>query len=151
MIISLAFTAGLPQEGAAKVTTMKRDIETEEDVKLLVDTFYAHVNEDGLLAPVFNNVAKVNWQHHLPVMYNFWSSLLFGSMAYKGQPFPKHTRLPIKQEHFGRWVILFTQTIEELFEGVKAEEAKYKAKSIARIFQMRMGLLSILDQEPEMQ
>jgi hemoglobin len=126
---------------------MKKDITTEEDVKLLVDTFYDHVNQDGLLSPVFNDIARTNWQHHLPVMYSFWSSLLFGSMAYKGQPFPKHLRLPIQQEHFRRWVVLFTQTIDELFEGPKAEEAKHKAKSIARIFQMRMGLLSILDQE----
>ncbi|OKL41203.1 group III truncated hemoglobin [Pontibacter flavimaris] len=126
---------------------MKKDITTEEDVKLLVDTFYDHVNQDGLLSPVFNDIAHTNWQHHLPVMYSFWSSLLFGSMAYKGQPFPKHLRLPIQQEHFRRWVVLFTQAIDELFEGPKAEEAKHKAKSIARIFQMRMGLLSILDQE----
>lgn len=128
---------------------MKEDITTEEDIKLLVDTFYDHVNGDKLLSPVFNDFARINWQHHLPVMYNFWSSLLFGSMAYKGQPFPKHMRLPVQQEHFERWVILFTQTVAELFEGPKAEEAKQKAKSIARIFQMRMGLLSILDQEPE--
>jgi len=126
---------------------MKQDITTEEDVKLLVDTFYGHVNQDGLLSPVFNDFAQVDWQHHLPIMYKFWSSLIFGSMAYKGQPFPKHLRLPIQQEHFGRWVVLFTHTIDELFEGAKAEEAKHKAKSIARIFQMRMGLLSILDQE----
>ncbi|WP_276499793.1 group III truncated hemoglobin [Pontibacter litorisediminis] len=127
----------------------KKDIETEEDIKLLVDTFYGFVNEDELLSPVFNSFAQINWQQHLPIMYNFWSSLLFGSMAYKGQPFPKHLRLPIQQEHFERWVVLFTQTIAVLFDGPKAEEAKYKAKSIARIFQMRMGLLSILDQEPE--
>ncbi|MCX2741404.1 group III truncated hemoglobin [Pontibacter anaerobius] len=128
---------------------MKKDITTEDDVKLLVDTFYGHVNQDELLSPVFNGFAQINWQHHLPIMYSFWSSLLFGSMAYKGQPFPKHIRLPIQQEHFERWVVLFIQTIAELFEGTKAEEAKHKAKSIARIFQMRMGLLSILDQEPE--
>ncbi|MFD1186585.1 group III truncated hemoglobin [Pontibacter rugosus] len=126
---------------------MKRDIENEEDVKLLVDTFYDSVNQDELLSLVFNDFAKVNWQHHLPIMYTFWSSLLFGSMAYKGQPFPKHLRLPVAREHFSRWIALFTQTVDSLFEGVKAEEAKHKGKSIARIFQMRMGLLTLIDQE----
>ena len=126
---------------------MKRDIATEDDIKLLVDTFYDSVNKDDLLSPIFNSFAQVNWQHHLPIMYSFWSSLLFGSMAYKGQPFPKHMRLPITREHFTRWVALFTLAIDQLFEGTKADEAKHKATSIARIFQMKMGLLSLLDQE----
>ncbi|MDX5423225.1 MAG: group III truncated hemoglobin [Hymenobacteraceae bacterium] len=125
----------------------KRDIETEEDVKLLVDIFYEHVNKDELLSPVFNDFAHVNWQAHLPVMYNFWSSILFGSMAYKGQPFPKHMRLPIEQKHFIRWVSLFILTVDSLFAGSKAEEAKQKASSIARIFQMKMGFLSIVGQQ----
>lgn len=128
---------------------MKRDLATEEDIKLLVDTFYDHVNQDDLLSPVFNGFAKVDWSRHLPVMYNFWSSVLFGSIAYKGQPFPKHMRLPIERKHFSRWVSLFLQTVDELFEGTKAEEAKHKANSIARVFQMKMGLFSFLDQEAD--
>ncbi|MBF9255202.1 group III truncated hemoglobin [Pontibacter sp. 172403-2] len=123
---------------------MKKDIENEADIKLLVDTFYDSVNQDELLSPVFNGFAQVNWAHHLPVMYNFWSSVLFGTMAYKGQPFPKHLRLPITQQHFSRWVSLFTQTVNSLFEGAKAEETKQKATSIARIFQMKLGLFSTI-------
>jgi len=120
---------------------MKRDIENEEDIKLLVDTFYGHVNTDDKLGPIFNDFAQVDWDHHLPVMYNFWSTVVFGSMAYKGQPFPKHMRLPVKREHFSRWVELFVQTVDELFEGVKAVEIKQKATSIAQVFQMRLGLM----------
>ncbi|MBC5775906.1 group III truncated hemoglobin [Pontibacter sp. KCTC 32443] len=120
---------------------MKRDIENEEDIKLLVDTFYDHVNLDDVLGPIFNDFAKVDWDHHLPVMYNFWSTVLFGSMAYKGQPFPKHMRLPVSREHFNRWVELFTQTVDELFEGARADEIKQKATSIAQVFQMRLGLM----------
>ncbi len=121
--------------------TMKRDIENEEDIKQLVDTFYDHVNTDDMLGPVFNDFAKTDWAHHLPVMYSFWSSVLFGSMAYKGQPFPKHMPLPIGREHFARWILLFVSTVDELYEGNKAEEIKLKAKSIAQVFQMRLGLI----------
>ena len=120
---------------------MKKDIENEEDIKVLVDTFYDHVNTDDNLSPIFNDFAQIDWEHHLPVMYNFWSTVLFGSMAYKGQPFPKHMRLPIAREHFSKWVELFTQTVDELFEGIKAEEIKQKATSIAQVFQMRLGLI----------
>lgn len=120
---------------------MKSDIQNEEDIKLLVDTFYSHVNADDMLSPIFNDFAKIDWDHHLPVMYHFWSSVLFGSMAYKGQPFPKHMRLPVSREHFSRWVALFTKTVDELFEGERAAEIKQKATSIAQIFQMRLGLI----------
>lgn len=121
---------------------MFKDIENEADVKLLVDTFYDNVNKDELLSPVFNDFAHVNWESHLPVMYSFWNSVLFGSTVYKGRPFPKHLQLPINQTHFSRWLSLFTKTVDDLFEGPKAEDTKFRAQSIARIFQMKMGLIN---------
>jgi hemoglobin len=126
---------------------MKADIRDEQDIKLLVDTFYNKVNEDDLLSPVFNGHAQVNWVHHLPVMYSFWSSVLFGTMAYKGQPFPKHLALPVERQHFARWVDLFTQTADSLFEGEKTQELKQKASSIAQVFQMKMGLIGVIGKE----
>ena len=121
---------------------MKKDLENEEDIKLLVDTFYDAVNQDKLLSPIFNGHAKVVWEAHLPLMYSFWSTVLLGSMTYKGYPFQKHMHLPISQSHFSRWVELFTNTVDALFEGPKAAEAKQKASSIAQVFQARMGMLS---------
>ncbi|WP_299826124.1 group III truncated hemoglobin [uncultured Pontibacter sp.] len=129
---------------------MKRDLENEEDIKLLVDTFYDAVNQDELLSPVFNGHANVAWEHHLPLMYTFWSTVLLGSMAYKGQPFPKHIDLPIDRHHFARWIELFTQTADNLFEGAKVTEAKQKASSIALVFQMRMGLIDSSIKQPVM-
>lgn len=123
---------------------MKKEFIGEDDIKVLVDTFYDSVGKDDLLGPIFNDFAQVDWDHHLPVMYNFWSTVLFGTTAYKGQPFPKHMSLPVTAEHFTRWVQLFTGTIDRLFEGVKAEEAKQKAVSIAQVFQMRLGLTEYL-------
>ena len=120
----------------------KRDIYSESDVKHLVDTFYAGVNADALLSPMFNDFANVDWQHHLPVMYSFWNTLLFGKMDYKGQPFPKHPALPIKPQHFDRWLHVFIKTVDSLFAGEKAEEAKHRAASIAHLFQYKMGFSS---------
>jgi hemoglobin len=127
---------------------MKRDLENEEDIKLLVDTFYEAVNQDELLSPVFNDFSKVNWEKHLPLMYTFWSTVLLGSMAYKGQPFPKHMSLPIERRHFTRWVELFCKTIDNLFDGAKATEAKQKATSIAQVFQMKMGMIDTRTRQP---
>lgn len=119
----------------------RTDITTEQDIKLLVDSFYEKVNEDELLSPIFNDLARVDWAEHLPTMYKFWSSLLFRSSAYQGQPWPKHAVLPVNPNHFARWLGLFRQTVEEHFTGPKAAEAKNVAASIADTFQNRMQLV----------
>lgn len=118
-----------------------RDIETLEDVKTLVDAFYAKVNRDELLAPIFNETANVDWAQHLPKMYRFWESMLFGTGNYQGAPFPKHAVLPVEQTHFERWLALFVETLDENFSGEKSEEAKNRAVSIADTFALRMGVL----------
>jgi hemoglobin len=117
------------------------DITTEADVKLLVDAFYDKVNQDVLLAPVFNDHARVNWEQHLPVMYRFWSSILLGTASYNGQPFAKHAFLPVNQAHFSQWLLLFYNTITEHFQGPNAEEAKLRAANIGRIFLNKIRLI----------
>ena len=120
--------------------TKLKDITSTEDIKKLVDSFYEKANADDLLALVFNDFAKIDWESHLPVMYKFWGALLLGTMNYKGQPFPKHAVLPIEKEHFKRWIELFIQTVNENFIGKKAEEAKQRARNIAMVFKYKMGL-----------
>ena len=116
---------------------MEKDIITREDVKLLVDRFYQKVQADPLLGPVFSHV---DWPHHLPIMYNFWSSMLLGDQTYRGNPLQKHLPLPIESRHFDQWLKYFIETVDENFTGEKAEEVKMRAQSIAGIFQMRMGI-----------
>ena len=113
------------------------DITDRNDVIKFVDRFYDKVKEDTLLGPEF---AHVNWLHHLPVMYNFWSSMLLGEQSYRGNPLQKHLPLPIGTVHFNRWLQLFKETIDENFSGVNAEEVKVRAQAIARVFQIKMGL-----------
>lgn len=117
---------------------MKQELKVREDVERLVDLFYAKVREDTLLAPVF---AHVDWPEHLPKMYSFWASMMLGEMTYRGNPFEKHVRLPVDTQHFDRWLALFTETVDENFEGPQAVEIKDRARSIAGIFQHRMGLI----------
>lgn len=114
------------------------DIQTEADIQTLVDRFYDKVNQDELLAPIFNEVAAVHWAAHLPTMYDFWSSILLGTARYKGRPFPKHLPLPVGKPHFQRWLQLFYATVTEHFAGPTAEQAKIKALNIATMFEYRM-------------
>ena len=114
------------------------DVRTEADIRQLVDTFYARVSADALLSPVFNDLAQVNWDAHLPTMYDFWSSVLLGTSRYKGRPFAKHFPLPIGAAHFQRWLALFQASVDALFTGPKAAEAKTKAQHIGAMFEHRM-------------
>src|SRR4051812_13397561 len=104
--------------------TPSRDITTAEDIRTLVDSFYEKVPRDELLAPIFNDVARVDWAEHLPIMYRFWESMLLGAGTYQGAAFPKHALLPLQKEHFTRWLTLFVETVNAHFTGPKAEEAK---------------------------
>lgn len=118
----------------------KHDITTEEDIKLMVDSFYAKVNKDDLLSYVFNDFAQVDWNTHLPKMYDFWNTLIFAKKAYKGNPFVKHLSLPIQSKHFDKWITLFEENLDELFEGEITEKTKVRANSIAEIFQFKLQL-----------
>ncbi|MCC3154915.1 group III truncated hemoglobin [Hymenobacter sp. BT770] len=120
------------------MATLLPDLSTEADIVKLVDTFYARVNEDALLRPVFNDVAQVDWATHLPTMYDFWSSVLLGTSRYKGRPFAKHFPLPINSAHFQQWLALFNASVDELFAGPKATDAKARAQSIGAMFEHRM-------------
>lgn len=118
--------------------TLRPDIQSEADIRLLVDTFYHKVGQDALLNPVFNGFAGVDWSLHLPIMYGFWSSILLGTVRYHGRPFLKHLPLPIDATHFERWLELFGATVAELFSGPKADEANLRALNIATMFEFRL-------------
>ncbi|HEY3429152.1 MAG TPA: group III truncated hemoglobin [Cyclobacteriaceae bacterium] len=115
------------------------DIKTRKDVEKMVTTFYDRVMEDELLGPVFINVY---WPDHLPIMFNFWSSILLGDRSYNGSPMTKHIDLVVTSEHFDRWMKHFVENIDAAFSGPVAEEAKNRALTIATMFQYKMGLSS---------
>jgi hemoglobin len=114
-----------------------KEIIAREDVILLVNNFYEKVKADELLGPLF---AHVDWPHHLPIMYSFWSSMLLGEQSYQGNPFQKHMSLPLEGKHFDRWLELFFLTVDETFIGDKAIEVKDRAQSIARVWQYKLNI-----------
>ncbi len=105
-----------------------------KDIQQLVDRFYEKVRQDDLLGPVFNEVIGDRWPAHLAKMYTFWETVLLEKHTYYGSPFAPHAHLPVGKEHFDRWISLFYTTIDELFAGDKAEEAKMRAGKMAEMF-----------------
>ncbi len=115
-----------------------KDIESFQDVQLLVDTFYAKVREDAFIGEIFNDVIQGRWPEHLEKMYRFWQTILLEEHTYSGRPFPPHLQLPVEKPHFERWLNLFFETINELFEGKKAELAKWQGNRMAEMFQLKI-------------
>ncbi|RYG01253.1 MAG: group III truncated hemoglobin [Chitinophagaceae bacterium] len=109
-----------------------------DDIKLLVNTFYEKVKEDEILGPVFNAKIQDRWPEHLEKMYRFWQTLLLEERTYFGRPFPPHAQLPVEWKHFERWMNLFTATVDELFIGIKADEAKWRAGKMAELFNAKI-------------
>lgn len=114
---------------------------TVDDIRLLVDTFYDRIKTDALLGPVFNERIKEQWPVHLDKMYRFWQTILLEQHTYFGAPFPPHAQLPVDHTHFEAWLALFTITVDELFTGEKAAEAKWRAGKMAEMFQLKIAYL----------
>jgi len=119
-----------------------KDIQGKPDIKLFVDSFYNKVQKNSVLSPYFNEVVKVDWPHHLPKMYSFWETILLDKGDYKGNPIIKHQHVDqlkeINKESFETWLGLFHETIDELFEGPKAQLAKTRALSIATMIEIKL-------------
>ena len=118
-----------------------KDITTREDIILMVHTFYDYVQKDEELDHMFNGVASLDWDSHLPKMYDFWEAIIFKNPVYSGNPMGVHKMLHSKfafnKNMFDTWLALFNKTVDELFEGDNAREAKTRALSIATMIQLK--------------
>ncbi|MBJ6367085.1 group III truncated hemoglobin [Snuella sedimenti] len=121
----------------------KRDIKTREDVYLLVSSFYEKIRKDAVLGPFFNNVIT-NWDAHLERLTDFWEASLFLKTKYLGNPLEAHIKVDndnknsITEKHFGLWLNLWLQTIDELFVGDYAENAKSRARKMATFLYLKI-------------
>lgn len=114
------------------------DLQTERDVRLIVDAFYEDIERDPWLGRFFE---EVDIQAHLPKMYAFWSSVVFQTGTYRGRPFAAHLRLDgLTPYHFSRWIERFHATVDAYFHGPRADTMKAKAEQIATIFQVKLGI-----------
>ena len=115
-----------------------KDIENREDIDLLMRRFYAVAMPDDLIGHIFTDVAKLDLEKHLPIIGDFWESLLFGTPVYaKHGRSPMvvhgelHAKYPLTTEHFERWLEIFTRTIDEEFAGERTEFLKVRSRTIS--------------------
>ena len=136
--------------------SIKKDIENRADIDRLLTEFYSRAIGDEKIGYIFTDVAKLDLAHHLPIIGDFWETLLFrtGDYSRHGRnPIEVHRKLdqltPLLPEHFERWLEIFATVIDSLFEGEVAEFAKTRAEAIARRMLESMGRGNSSPSKPE--
>ena len=122
---------------------MKKDISSRADIEQLIMLFYDKVKQDATIGFIFTEVVPINWEHHIPVIVDFWEAILLDNPVYTKNAMEVHYDLnkkqPLQKAHFDSWLHLFTTTVDELFEGKIANEAKIRATSIAAVMLFKMS------------
>ena len=115
-----------------------KEIENRQDIALLVTTFYAKIQKDPLLGPIFkSHIPEDKWPAHLEKLTDFWMTALFGKACFKGNPGLAHQRVDqnlnytVQQKHFGQWLNLWYETIDHLYKGTLAKRAKDASRNMA--------------------
>jgi hemoglobin len=124
-----------------------KDIENRTDIINLMNAFYSKALIDETIGYIFTDVAKLDLEHHLPIIVDFWEMILFGAvnfqLKYGRSPMQRHIELnqkePLVSEHFDTWLKLFYSTADEMFSGEKADTAKFRAKAIANTMFMKVS------------
>lgn len=122
---------------------MKPDITSRADIEKFIGSFYEHVKQDKTIGFIFTEVVDMNWEKHIPVIVDFWETILLDNPVYRNNAMEVHfdlnKKIPLQKEHFKSWLLLFGTSIDELFEGKTASLAKTKAKSIADVMLFKMN------------
>jgi hemoglobin len=123
------------------MTFVKKDIENRADLLQLIQEFYKKLLADPSINYLFTTVAKINLDHHFPVLVDFWDSVLFQSDTYHKNAMRPHLDLhqqsPLQKHHFETWLRYFKEAVDERFEGANAFIIKERATSIATVMQIK--------------
>ena len=119
-----------------------KDITSGGDIKQLMQSFYGRALGDELIGFFFTEVAPLNMAVHMPLIADFWETVIFGKAAYRGNVLQVHQHIhalhAFEEKHFTRWVTLFQSAVDELFAGNNAELVKQRAASIATVMRIKL-------------
>jgi hemoglobin len=126
----------------------KHDIESRQDIEKLLMQFYEQVKLDPTIGIIFTDIVKMDWDHHIPLITDFWESILLDNPIYKNNAMGVHYKLnekyPLRKEHFDAWLQLFSTTVDDHFFGPKASLAKTRAKGIADLMLFKMNKTNLI-------
>ena len=112
------------------------DVLDRADIKDIVERFYQTMLKDPIVGYLFTDIARIDLDHHLPIVTDFWADILFKERSYKGNPLAKHQdlhkKVPLRPGHFTRWLYLFNQAVDARHCGKNASLMKKTAEGIAK-------------------
>ena len=118
------------------------DIETRKDIDALMHEFYSRALADDKIGFIFTDIMKLDLESHLPIIGDFWESLLLGAGNYHRHgrnPMRIHQeineKVELQYEHFERWLEIFNGVVDEMFSGDISSHAKMRARAIAHNIQ----------------
>ncbi len=120
-----------------------KDITDRADIELLMNTFYGRLLADENINYIFTDIAKIDMKTHIPIIADFWESVLLNKNVYDNNAMKIHMDLNDKasltKTHFDIWLQHFNNTVDELFEGNIALLAKQRAGSVATLMQIKIA------------
>jgi len=105
----------------------------EAAIERCVRLFYDKAHADEMLAPVMR-AGIADFERHVAVVCDFWSRALLGTERYQGKAYPVHVGLPIRPDHFDRWLELFEEAAAAQLPPAQATFAIDKAHHMAKSF-----------------
>ena len=125
----------------------KKDIETRADIEKFLLLFYKSVLHDPTIGIIFTTIFPLNMEKHIPVITDFWETILLDHHVYKKNAMQVHYHInkeyPLQKMHFDAWLHLFNTTLDELFAGEKTLLAKKRALGIAQLMQLKMNEINL--------
>jgi hemoglobin len=121
----------------------KTDITSRTAIESFMAAFYEVVKQDKTIGIIFTEVVKMRWESHIPVIVDFWETILLDNPVYKKNAMEVHYHLnnifPLQKKHFDAWISIFNTTINNMFEGPVTELAKKRAAGIAAVMSFKMN------------
>ncbi len=120
------------------LTSPRAEVVSEADIRRLVDAFYDTVRDDDLIGPIFER-RVANWSHHLPKMYDFWSTVVLHSARYSGRPIEVHRVIAgLSPAHFERWLSLWEATVARVIDRPARDAFVQAARRMASSMSTRL-------------
>ncbi len=125
----------------------QKDIQTRADIEKFILLFYKAVFQDPTIGLIFTKIFPLNMEHHIPLITDFWETIILDNPVYKKNAMQVHydinKKYPLQKKHFDAWLYLFNTTIDNLFSGEKTLLAKKRASGIAQLMQLKMNEINL--------
>ena len=125
----------------------KPDITNRRDIEKFIILFYQNVIKDDTIGTIFTKIFPLNWEHHIPLITDFWETILLDNPVYKKNAMEIHYELnktyKLKKKHFNEWLHLFNTTIDNMYSGEKVLLAKKRAAGIAALMLLKMDKINL--------